>query len=280
MTSLAHSARDSATMLRRDLRHSVRFPLLTISGVTMPILFLLLFDCVLGSALRAGLGAAAPAGGSYVDYLAPGILVMTVCAAAESTAINVSTDMSEGIITRFRTMAISRTSVLTGQVLGSFLRTMVSGVLVLAVAIGLGFRPHAGAGGWLAAAAVFALLTVAVTWLTVAFGLFAKTPGGANSLSLIVVMLPFVSSAYVPTDSMPAGVRWFAEHQPFTPVIQTLRGLLAGTPTGHDAVLAVAWCGLIAARRQATSGHAPATHEPAEPHDHRRRPRALARPGT
>ena len=135
---------------------------------------------------------------------------------------------------------------LTGQVLGSVIRTMISGALVLAVAIALGFRPTAGAGDWLAAIGVFALLTIAVTWLTVAFGLVAKTPAGANSLALIVVFLPFVSSAYVPTDSMPAGVRWFAENQPFTPVIQTLRGLLAGAPPGHDAVLAVAWCIVIA----------------------------------
>jgi ABC-2 type transport system permease protein len=247
MTALAYSVRDSATMLRRDLRHSLRFPLLTISGLTMPILFLLLFDGVFGNTLRAGLGTAAPAGGSYVDYLAPGILVMTACAAAEATAINVSTDMTEGIIARFRTMAISRTSVLTGQVLGSFLRTMISGALVLAVAFGLGYRPHADAAEWAGAIGVFALLTIAVTWLTVAIGLSAKTPAGANSLSLIVVILPFVSSAYVPTDSMPAGVRWFAENQPFTPVIQTLRGLLTGAPSGNEAVLAVAWCILVAA---------------------------------
>jgi ABC-2 type transport system permease protein len=247
MTSIAYSVRDSATMLRRDLLHSRRFPLLTISGIGMPILFLLLFDGVFGNTLRAGLGAAAPAGGSYIDYLTPGILVMTACAAAEATAINVSTDMTEGIITRFRTMAISRTSVLTGQVLGSFLRTMISGALVLAVAIAFGFSPDASAADWLAAAGVFALLTIAVTWVTVAFGLFAKTPAGANSLSLIIVVLPFVSSAFVPTDSMPGGVRWFAEHQPFTPIIQTLRGLLTGTPIGHDAILAVVWCCVMAA---------------------------------
>jgi ABC-2 type transport system permease protein len=155
--------------------------------------------------------------------------------------------MTEGIISRFRTMAISRTSVLTGQVLGSLLRTMISGALVLAVAVGLGFRPTATAGDWVGATAVFALLTIAVTWVTVAFGLFAKTLAGANILSLILVFLPFVSSAYVPTDSMPAGVRWFAEYQPFTPIIQTLRGLLTGTPIGHDAVLAVVWCVAIAA---------------------------------
>jgi ABC-2 type transport system permease protein len=231
-------------MLRRDIVHALRFPLMTMSSVVLPILFLLLFDGVFGNTFRAGLGNAVPSG-RYIDYLAPGILVLTACSAAETTAVNVSTDMTEGIITRFRTMSISRTSVLTGRVLGSAIRTMISGALVLAAATALGFRPHAGIGGWLAAAGVFALLTIAVTWLTVAFGLYAKTPAGANSLSLIVVILPFVSSAYVPTDSMPAGVQWFAANQPFTPVIQTLRGSLAGAPTGRDAIFAVAWCLVI-----------------------------------
>ncbi len=246
MTALALTARDSATMLRRDMLHARRFPLMTISGLVIPILLLLLFDGVFGHALRAGLGDAVPAGGRYIDYLTPGILIMTASSAAQTAALNVNLDMTEGIIARFRTMAISRTSVLTGQVVGSVLRTRVSGGLVLAVAVGLGYRPHADAGEWLGAIGVFALLAVAVTWLTVAFGLFAETPAGANSLTLLVVFLPFVSSAYVPTGSMPGGVRWFAEHQPFTPVIQTLRSLLAGAPSGHDAVLAVVWCLVVA----------------------------------
>jgi ABC-2 type transport system permease protein len=247
MTALALSARDSATMLRRDILHARRFPLMTLSGLVIPILLLLLFDGVFGSTLAAGLGSAVPAGGRYVDYLTAGILVMTASSAAQATSISVNMDMTEGIIARFRTMAISRTAVLTGQVLGSVARTLISGGLVLAVAVGLGYRPHAGPGEWLGAVGVFALLAIAVTWLTVAFGLVARTPAGANSLSLLVVFLPFVSSAYVPTDSMPAGVRWFAEHQPFTPVIQTLRGLLAGTASGHEALLAVIWCVAIAA---------------------------------
>jgi len=150
--------------------------------------------------------------------------------------------MTEGIIARFRTMAIARTSVLTGQVFGGLTRALASGVLVVAVALGLGFRPTATPVEWVAAAGVFAMITLALTWITVAFGLLAKTPAVANSLSLIIVVLPFISSAFVPTASMPAGVRWFAEHQPFTPVIETLRGLLTGTPIGTSAVAAVAWC--------------------------------------
>lgn len=247
MSTLAYGVRDSATMLRRDIRHSLRYPMMSVSGVAMPVFFMLLFVGVFGHALGAGLGASVPAGGRYVDYLAPGILMMAVAGGAEVTAVNVCMDMTEGIIARLRTMAITRASVLTGAVLGSLIRTLVSGVVVVAVAIGLGFRSSATPVEWVAAAGLFALLTLALTWLAVAFGLFAKTPAGANSLSLILVVLPFVSGAFVPTSSMPAGVAWFAHNQPFTPVIDTLRGLLTGGPIGDGAILAVAWCIAIAA---------------------------------
>jgi len=153
-------------------------------------------------------------------------------------------DMSEGIIARFRTMAISRASVLTGQVLGSLIRTMITIVLVIGVALLMGFRPTAGPVAWIAALGVIALFTLALTWMGVLFGLVGKTPAGANSLSLIFqLLLPLTSSAFVRPDSMPVGVRWFAEYQPFTPVIDTLRGLLLGTPIGgNSVVLAIAWC--------------------------------------
>ncbi len=242
MSASSYALRDSAIMLRRDFRHSLRYPIMSISGLMVPVFLLLLFVGVFGNTLRAGLGAAAPAGGSYIDFLTPGILVMTAGASAAATAINVCIDMNEGIIARFRTMAITRTSVLTGQVLGSLTRTLISGVLLVAVALGLGFRPTATPLDWLAVAGVFAMLTLALTWLTIAFGLQAKTPAGANSLSLIPQFLPFISSAFVPTASMPAGVRWFAENQPFTSVINTIRGLLTGAPIGNSAIVAVAWC--------------------------------------
>jgi ABC-2 type transport system permease protein len=247
MSTSTYALRDSATMLRREIRHSVRYPIMAIGGLMVPVFLLLLFVGVFGNTLRAGLGAATPAGGRYIDYLAPGILVMTAGASAAATAINVCIDMNEGIIARLRTMAITRTSVLTGQVLGSLTRTLISGALVVAVALGLGFRPTATPLEWLAVAGVFAMLTLALTWLTIAFGLQAKTPAGANSLSLIPQFLPFISSAFVPTASMPAGVRWFAENQPFTPVINTMRGLLTGTPIGNDAILTVAWCVVLMA---------------------------------
>lgn len=247
MSTLALSVRDSAAMFRRDVRHSLRYPMMTIGGFLVPVIMLLLFDGVFGGTMRAGLGVVIPGGGSYLDYLVPGILVMTVGSSAAATAINVTMDMNEGIIARFRTMAITRTSVLTGQMLGSLVRTLVSGVLVVAVSLALGFRPHARALQWVEAAAMFTVLTVALTWLAAAFGLQAATPAGANSLAQVVAFLPFVSSAFVPTRSMPAGVSWFAEHQPFTPVIETIRGLLFGVPVGHSAIWAVGWSVAIAA---------------------------------
>jgi ABC-2 type transport system permease protein len=233
-------------MLRRDVKRSLRYPALTIGSISVPALFLLLFAGVFGHTLRAGLGPSL-SGAGYIDYLAPGILVMTACAAGEATAISVAADMSDGIIARFRTMAIARASVLTGKVLGSTIRTLISTVLIFAVAVALGFRPAASLAGWLGALGLLTLFTVAVTWLTVGIGLAAKTPEGANSGSLMIVILPFISSAFVPAASMPAGVRWFAANQPFTPVIQTIRGLLTGTPIGHSAAWAVAWCLLIGA---------------------------------
>ena len=240
MSTLSLAARDSATMLRRDVRHALRFPMMTISGMSVPVLFLLLFAGVFGHALSAGLRSSP--GTSYIDYLAPGILVMTAGFAAEGTAISVSTDASEGIFSRFRTMAISRSSVLTGQVAGSMIRSLITAAAVVGVALLLGFRPTASPIEWIAAAGVFAMLALALTWLTVAFGLLAKTPAGANSLSLLPAVLPFVSSAFIPTGSMSGGVRWFARSDPFTPIIDTMRGLLTGTGIGNSAILAIAWC--------------------------------------
>jgi ABC-2 type transport system permease protein len=151
-------------------------------------------------------------------------------------------DMSEGIIARFRTLAIARASVLTGQVLGSLIRTTISVVQLIGVALLMGFRPTTNPLAWIAALGLIAMFTLAVTWMGVVFGLVGKTPAGANSLALIFQLLAFTSSAFVRLDSLPAGIRWYAEYQPFTPVIDTLRGLLLGTPIGNNAILAVAWC--------------------------------------
>jgi ABC-2 type transport system permease protein len=241
MSTFSYGLRDSTTMLRRDLRHSLRRFSMTLSGMLTPTLMLVLFNYFFGGTLGAGIGGIAH-GGSYINYLAPGILIMTVCSGCATTAINLCMDMSEGIIARFRTMAIARASVLTGQVIGSLIRTLISVAFVVGVALLMGFRPTTNPVAWIAALGVIALFAFAVTWMGVVFGLVGKTPAGANSLSLIFLLLSFTSSAFVRTDSMPAGVRWFAEYQPVTPVIDTLRGLLLGTPIGDSAVLAGAWC--------------------------------------
>ena len=247
MITPGHTMRDSATMLIRDLRHAQRYPLMSLSSLFVPVFYLLLFVGIFGGALGSSLGASSPLLGHYVEYVAPAIILITACSSAETTAVLVCTDMSEGIIARFRTMAIARASVLSGQVLGGAIRTLISGVVVVAVAFAFGYRPAAGPVEWVAAAGLFVLVSLALTWFTVALGLLAKTPAGANSLALIIVVLPFLSSAFVPIASMPAGVRWFAQNQPFTPIIDTLRGLLANRPLGSTALLAVAWCVAIAA---------------------------------
>ena len=237
MSARSSVLRDTLTMLRRDALHSRRNFSITLSGVFLPIIMLLLFVYFFGGAIGTSLG-----GLTYLDYVVPGILIMTVGSGCSTTALNLCMDMSEGIVSRFRTMPISRAAILTGQVLGSLIRTMISIVLVVAVALLLGFRTSASPAAWLAAFGLIALLTFAVTWMGVAFGLVGKTPAGANSMSLLFLLLAFTSSAFVKPGSMSGPVRAFAEYQPFTPVIDTLRGLLLGTPIGNSAILAVGWC--------------------------------------
>jgi ABC-2 type transport system permease protein len=246
VTALTIAAQDSTTMLGRELRHSLRFPLLLVGSIAVPVVFLLLFVYILGGPIGHGLGAAA-GGASYVDFLAPGILMMTVTAGSSTTTINVCLDMTSGIIDRFRTMAVARGALLAGHVGGSVLRTLAATAVVTGVALLTGFRPAASVAGWFAVAGIVAAFSFALAWLSVAFGLVAKTVAGANSLTLpIQFLLPFLSSAFVPASSMPAGVRWFAAHQPFTPVVDALRALLSGAPAGHAAYLALAWCAAIA----------------------------------
>ncbi|MFI5952448.1 ABC transporter permease [Cryptosporangium sp. NPDC051539] len=241
---------DSATMLRRNLLHARRYPSLTISGLLLPLIFLLLFNYVFGRTLGDGLAAGnndvTSATRPYIDYLTPGIVLMAALSGAVSTAISLSMDVTEGIVDRFRSMAISRTAFLTGHVLGNVLQTMAAVVLVTVVALAIGFRPDAGPVEWLAAFALLTLLVLAFTWLAAAMGLIAPNPESASNLPLPLTFLPLLGSAIVPTDSMPTGLRWFAEYQPFTPLTETLRGLLLGTPIGTSAWTATAWCIAIA----------------------------------
>lgn len=243
MNTLSLWVSDSATMLRRQLRHMLRYPSMTLILIGMPVVFLLLFVYVFGSTLGDGLDG--PSGGraEYVDYVTPGILLITVAAVSQGTAISVAMDMTGGIISRFRTMSISRASVLTSHVLGAMIQTMLAIAVVIGVALFIGFRPSAGPVEWIAAIGVLAMVCWALTWLTVALGLVTKSVETASNLPMPLVFLPFLGSGFVPTDTMPAGLRLFAEYQPFTPIIETIRGLLLGTPIGSSAVFAaVAWC--------------------------------------
>ncbi|WP_406355295.1 ABC transporter permease [Streptomyces sp. NBC_00658] len=242
MSSLPYALADSATMLRRNLRHALRYPSMTLTSAAIPIIMLLLFVYVFGNALGAGIGPASEGGGEYVDYVAPGIILMAATSGAIAVAVSVCVDMTEGIVNRFRTMSISRAAVLNGHVVGGVIQTMVSVVLVIGVALLTGFRPNATPVEWLATIGVLAMVVLALTWVSAALGLVSKTVESASNAPTPLTFLPFLGSAIVPTDSMPTGVRWFAEYQPFTPVIETLRGLLMGTEIGNSALIAVAWC--------------------------------------
>jgi ABC-2 type transport system permease protein len=243
MTALtrSHTLSDSFTMLRRELLHQRRYPSITVMLIGMPIVFLLLFVYILGEALGAGLGG--PTGGraEYVAYVVPGILVIALTAVAQGTAISVAMDMTEGIIARFRTMAISRAAVLTGHVAGAMIQSMLAVSAVLAVALAIGFRSGAGPGHWLLAFGLLALIGFGMTWLTVALGSAAQSVESASNTPMFLLLLPFLGSGFVPTDSMPVGVRWFAEHQPFTAFTESVRGALAGSPDGGSVVRTVAW---------------------------------------
>ncbi|MQS12392.1 ABC transporter permease [Streptomyces kaniharaensis] len=235
--SMSYVVSDSLTMLRRNLKHALRYPAMTFSVVLMPVMILLLFNYAYGDALGAGIG-----GGSYIDYVTPGIVLMAATAGSVATAVGVCVDMTEGIVNRFRTMAISRSAFLTGHVVGSLIQTVIALTLVIGAAFAMGFRSSAGPVEWLAAIGLLVFVILALTWISAGIGLVSKTPESASNTPLPLTFLPFIGSAIVPPDSMPTALRWFAEYQPFTPIIETLRGLLMGTEIGNSAWSALAWC--------------------------------------
>jgi ABC-2 type transport system permease protein len=245
MSAVTYTLRDSSTMLRRNLRRLLRYPSMTLLLVGMPIVFLLLFVYVFGGQLSHGLGSGLAGGhagrAGYLNYVTPGILLMTVAAAVQGTAIVVAMDMTRGLTDRFRTMAIARAAVLTGHVLASLIQTLASIAIVLGVAVALGFRPTADPLRWLAAAGMLMLFGFALIWLATALGLAAKSVETASNTPMFLTLLPFLGSGFVPTSTMPAGLRQFAEYQPFTAVTETVRGLLTGTHIGTHAIAAVAW---------------------------------------
>ena len=225
---------DSTIMLRRNFKHTVRNPVTVFNAVLFPIVLLLLFVYVIGGAFNVGV--------TYVDYVTPGMIILTICYGLSATAVAVNSDMAKGIINRFKVMDISRGAVLSAQVIATVLRSLVAIAAIIGVAFAMGFRPHASALDWLGAIGLIAGVSFAASWIIVALGLAARTPEAAGMAAVPLILLPFLSSAIVPAKTMAAGVRQFAEYQPFTPIIETLRGLLTGEPSASRAITAVAWC--------------------------------------
>ncbi|MEU6004003.1 ABC transporter permease [Streptomyces sp. NPDC047197] len=248
MSSLSLAAQDSATMLRRNLLHARRYPSLTLNILLTPIVLLLLFVYVFGDVMSAGISGGGADRSDYIAYLVPGILLMTLGATPAGTAVSVSMDMTEGIIGRFRTMAIHRGSVLVGHVVGSVLQAIISVVLVGAVAVAIGFRStDATALEWLAAFGLLVLVATAFTWIAVGMGMASPNAEAASNNALPLMILPLISSAFVPADAMPGWFQPIAEYQPFTPAIETLRGLLLGSGIGNNGWITIAWCVGLAA---------------------------------
>ncbi|MEU6024060.1 ABC transporter permease [Micromonospora sp. NPDC047134] len=230
-----HSLGDTGVLLGRSLRHIARSPDTIITTAIMPIAFLLLFVYVFGGAIETG-------SESYVNYLLPGILVITIASGISYTAFRLFLDTQSGIVERFQSMPITRSSVLWAHVLTSLVANLISLAVVIGVALVVGFRTGANVLGWLAVAGILVLLTLALTWLAVLPGLTAKSVDGASGFAYPLVFLPFASSAFVPTESMPGPVRAFAEHQPVTTIVDAIRDLFAGQPVGVDIWTALAWC--------------------------------------
>ena len=225
---------NATTMLGRNVKHTVRNPVTVFNSVLLPVVMLLMFVFVIGGAFDIS--------GNYIDYITPGMIVLTISYGLSATALAVNNDMTKGIINRFKVMDISRSAVLIAHVVSSMVRTVLGIAALLAVAFLVGFRPSASPGEWLGAVGLIMLVSFATSWLTVALGLFAKSPESAGMVTVPLIMLPFLSSAIVPADTMGPGVRQFAEYQPFTPINEALRGLLTGAPNASSMIIAAAWC--------------------------------------
>src|SRR6185369_4575445 len=211
---------DSLVFVGRSVRHSVRSIDAVMVAVLLPVLILLLFVYVFGGAIDTA--------GDYVDYVVPGIILLCAGYGSATTALSVNQDMTTGVIDRFRSLPIASSGVLTGH--------------VVAVALLIGFHPHASALDWLGVAGILLAFMIAISWIAACFGLLAKSPEGAGAFSFVIMFLPYLSSAFVPTDTMPAALEWIGDRQPVTPIVETLRGLMLGTPIGNHAVTALIWC--------------------------------------
>ncbi len=230
-----HVVGDTAVLLGRSLRHITRSPDTIITTAITPIAMMLLFVYVFGGAIRTGTG-------HYINYLLPGIMLIAIASGIAYTAFRLFIDMTSGIIERFHSMPIARSAVLWAHVLTSMVSNSISVVIIVLVALAMGFRTSAGLLAWLAVAGILALFTLALTWLAVIAGLTATSVDGASAFSYPLIFLPFVSSAFVPTDTMPGPVRAFAEHQPITSIVNTIQDLFARRPVGGGVWIALAWC--------------------------------------
>lgn len=226
-----------AVFIRRSLTHSLRDGEALLMAILLPVMLMLLFTFVFGGALD-------PSGG-YVDYVVPGIILLCAGFGASSTATYVARDMSTGVIDRFRTMPLHAGAVLTGHVVASVARNLLATAVVIGVALAVGFRPTADLVGWLGAIGMITLYILAITWLFAAIGLAAGSPDAANGYGFILLFLPYLSSAFVPVDTLPEWLQWVAENQPITPIIETIRSLLMGTPMGDSGWWALGWCAAI-----------------------------------
>ncbi|WP_049565050.1 ABC transporter permease [Streptomyces sp. SBT349] len=246
MSFLPLAVRDSSTMLRRNLLHARRYPSLTLNLLLTPVMLLLLFVYIFGDVMSAGIGGGGADRSEYIAYLVPGLLLMTIGSTTIGTAVSISMDMVQGIVARFRTMAIHRGSVLIGHVIGGVLQSIMSVVVVVvvgAVAVAIGFRStDATVLEWVLAFGLLALFALALTWIAVGMGLSSPNPEAASNMAMPLILLPLISTAFIPAETMPGWFQPIAEYQPFTPAIETLRGLLLGTEIGHHGWLAVAWC--------------------------------------
>jgi ABC-2 type transport system permease protein len=249
MNAVATTVSDSVTMLQRNLIHMRRYPALTGFVIGIPVILLLLFVYVFGGTLGAGL----PGGGTdgatqdYLAYVVPGILLIGVAGIAANVAIGIAQDMTEGIVARFRSMAISRAAVLNGHVLGNTLQGLMCLTIVLGVGLLMGLRPTAGPVAWVGLALFLAVVCFATAWVAVAMGMSANSVEAASNTPMIFTLLPFLGSGFVPTESMPTWLQWFADWQPFTAFIETTRALLAGATPGRYGWLALVWCAVMVA---------------------------------
>ena len=237
VTPLAEFAGENAAMIARSIRHTSRDVETLVMSVILPVMLMLMFVYVFGGAIETG--------SAYVNYVVPGIILLAAGFGSATTAVSVCSDMVSGVVDRFRAMPISGSAMLTGHVVASLARNLLSTAVVIGVGYAVGWRPVAGALEWVAALALVVVFILAISWLSAALGLVAGSPESANAFTFVILFLPYLSSAFVPTSTMPAFLRGFAENQPVTPVIETLRGLLMGTPIGDSAVLAIVWCLLI-----------------------------------